>query len=699
LNEAVSFTNPKSVAVVGASKTAGKIGYSLVNNIKKSGFKGKIFPINPKEKEILGLNCYNSINEVPDDIDTAIFAVPARKVLDTAQECGQKGVKNLVVLTAGFKEIGREGMELEKKFLSICKKYNMRMLGPNCVGFLDTHTPVNATFLRNFPPQGEIAFISQSGAMLASILDWSQSAGIGYSKIYSLGNKADMNEVDCIKEAADDPNTKVIICYLEDVSYGSEFLKVASEVTRKKPVVVLKSGTSQAGAKAASSHTGALAGSDLAYNIAFDKCGVLRVDSMTELFDLASLFINQPVPKGNRVAVITNAGGPGIIATDKIESNGLTMSQLTKETIDELRENLPPEAGIYNPVDVLGDAKADRFKFALEKVLKDQNVDSVVVLLCPVAVTQPIETAHAIIELNKANPGKTLIAAYMGGPALAEGTKMLSDNGIPTFAMPEPAIVALAGMSKYTWMRERGLDKIVSDFKPDQKTIKSIFYDVKRDNRLTLLGSEAAEVIAAYGIAEIPNKLTQSPEEAAAAADKMGYPVVLKIASPKILHKTDVGGVKVGLKSSSEVKSAFIKIMESVHQYLPEVIPHGIEVQKMAPKGVELIVGMTRDVQFGPMIGFGLGGIYVNLLKDVSFRLAQNLTNSEIKEMIAETKAYSLMKGFRGEKPVDIDAASEVIKRVAMLAVDYPEIMEIDINPIFAYEHGVAALDVKITLS
>ncbi|TEB10314.1 succinyl-CoA synthetase subunit alpha [Pelotomaculum sp. FP] len=694
-----SFTNPKSLAVVGASKTPGKIGYSLVNNIKKSGFTGKIFPINPKEKEILGLNCYKSISEVPEDVDTAIFAVPAKKVLDTARVCGEKGVKNLVVLTAGFKEIGREGMELEKKFLSICKKYNMRMLGPNCVGFLDTHTPVNATFLKNFPPKGEIAFISQSGAMLASILDWSLSAGIGYSKIFSLGNKADMNEVDCIKEAAEDPGTKVIICYLEDVSYGHEFLKVSSEVTCNKPIIVLKSGTSQAGAKAASSHTGALAGSDLAYNIAFEKCGVLRVDSMSELFDLATLFVNQPVPQGNRVAIITNAGGPGIIATDKIESNGLSMAQLAKETIEELRLNLPPEAGIYNPVDVLGDAKADRFEFALGKVLKDENVDSVVVLLCPVAVTQSIETAQALIELNKAYPDKTLIAAYMGGQALAEGAKMLSENGIPSFTMPEPAIVALACMSKYTKMKERGMDKIINDFKPDQKTVKAIFYDVKRDNRLTLLGSEAAEVIAAYGIAETPIKLSQNPEEAAAMADKMGYPVVLKVASPKILHKTDVGGVKVGIESSSEVKSAYINIMENVHKYLPEVVPYGIEVQKMVPKGIELIVGMIRDVQFGPMIGFGLGGIYVNLLQDVSFRLAQDLTNSEIKEMIAETKAYSLMKGFRGEKPVDIEAVSEVIKRVAMLAVDFPEIMEIDINPIFAYEHGVAALDVKITLS
>ncbi|TEB06351.1 acetate--CoA ligase alpha subunit [Pelotomaculum propionicicum] len=695
-----SLTSPASIAVVGASKTPGKIGYSVVNNLIQSGYKGKIYPVNPKEKEILGLPSFASVAAIPESAETAIFAVPAKKVLEAAAECGQKGVKNLVVLTAGFKEMGREGLELEKKFMSICREYGMRMLGPNCVGFLDTHTPVNATFLKGFPGQGEIAFISQSGAMLAAILDWSQTAGIGYSKIYSLGNKADLNEVDCIAEAAADPNTKVILCYIEDVACGPDFLRVVSEVTKKKPVVILKSGTSQAGAQAASSHTGALAGSDLAYNIAFKRCGVLRAYSMSELFDLAIAFVNQPVPKGKKVAIVTNSGGPGIIATDKVEANGLAMARFEKETIEDLRLNLPPEAGIYNPVDVLGDAKADRFKFALEKVLSDQNVDSVAVLLCPVAVTQPLETARAVIELNQAYPAKPLVAAYMGGPALAEGAKLLSQNGIPCFTMPEPAIAALAGMSTYAGFIEPApAAEKKNDFKPDLKTVKAVFYDVKRDHRLVLLGSEAAEVIDAYGITAAATSLSQSPDEAAAMADKMGYPVVLKVASPKILHKTDVGGVKIGVSTPEQVKSAYVGIMENVHRYLPKVVPHGVEIQKMLPKGIELIVGMSRDVQFGPMIGFGLGGIYVNLLKDVSFRLAHNISPGEISEMIAETKAYTMMKGYRGDKPVDIDAVSEVIRRVAMLAVDFPEIMEIDVNPVFAYEKGVAALDVKITLS
>ncbi len=696
-----SFTSPKSLAVIGASNTPGKIGYALVMNLVESGYKGMIYPINPKEKEILGIPCFPSLADVPEDIETAIFCIPARKALDTAVECGKKGVKTLVVITAGFKEIGRAGAELEKEFMSICRQYGMRVLGPNVVGFIDTHTPINATFLKGFPPKGEIAFISQSGAILASILDWSISAGgIGYSKIYSLGNKADLSEVDFIAEAVDDPNTKVILCYIEDVTHGPEFLKVVAEATRKKPVIILKSGTSQSGALAASSHTGALAGSDLAYNTAFKRCGVLRVSSMSELFDLAISFVNQPVPRGDRVAIVTNSGGPGIIATDRVEAHGLQMARFSKETIEELRSYLPAEAGIYNPVDVLGDARADRFKFALGKVLQDESVDSVAVLLCPVAVTEPLETARVLIDYNRDFPDKTIVAAYMGGQALAEGTKLLSNSGIPCFPMPETAIAAIAGMSEYRRLIEQADTKQeAAYFKPDQKTVKAVFYDAHRDRRLALLGSEAAEVAEAYGIHAIPIILSQSPDEAAAIADEIGYPVVLKVASPKILHKTDVGGVVIDLKTPDDVRRAYVDIIENVHTYLPKVIPHGIEVQKMVPKGIELIAGMTRDVQFGPLIGFGLGGIFVNLIKDVSFRLAHGLTSSEIAEMISETKAYSLMKGFRGDKPVNIGAVSDIIYRLASLAVDFPEITEIDINPVFAYEHGAAALDVKITLS
>lgn len=696
-----TFFQPKSVAVVGASKTPGKISNAIMRNIIESGYQGAIYPVNPRADEIEGLVCYPTVTDIPGEVDTAVMVVPAAKVLQSARECGEKGVKTITVISAGFKEIGKEGLELEKKLIEICEEYNIGILGPNCVGVMDTHTPINASFTAAAPVKGEIAFLSQSGAILLAILDWSTTAGLGYSKVVSLGNKANLSEIDFIEDAANDPYTKVILCYLEDIVDGPRFLKVAGEAARKKPVIILKSGVSQAGAQAASSHTGALAGSDLAYDTAFEQCGIIRATSMTELFELAIAFTKSPIPAGNRVAIVTNSGGPGIIATDNVEDLGLQMARFEKSTIDEFRENLPKEANIYNPVDVLGDARTDRYDYALNKVLDDPNVDSVLVLMCPTAVTEPVETCRAIVQARDAHPRKTLFAALMGGPILAPGADILAENGIPCFTFPEPAITCIKGMNKYKQFLDAAESKESREhLEVDQKTVKAIFYDVTRERRLNLLGSEAAAVAEAYGIPVAPTVLTTTADEAVAVADKMGYPVVLKVASPKILHKSDVGGVKVGINSPDEVRQAFLMIMESVHRYLPKVVVHGIEVQKMMPKGTELIIGMTKDVQFGPLVGFGLGGIHVNLLKDVSFRLASSLNDEKIvNAMLSETKAYTLLKGYRGESPRDIEAVMDVVKRAARLVSDFPEITEMDINPVFAYENGVSALDIKITIS
>lgn len=696
-----TFFRPKSVAVVGASKTPGKISNAIMRNIIESGYQGAIYPVNPRADEIEGHACYPTVTDIPGEIDTAVMVVPAAKVLQSARECGEKGVKTITVISAGFKEIGKEGLELEKKLTEICEEYNMSMLGPNCVGVMDTHTPINASFTAAAPVKGEIAFLSQSGAILLAILDWSTTAGLGYSKVVSLGNKANLSEIDFIEEAADDPYTKVILCYLEDIIDGPRFLKVAGAAARKKPIIVLKSGVSQAGAQAASSHTGALAGSDLAYDTAFEQCGIIRATSMTELFDLAIAFTKSPIPAGNRVAIVTNSGGPGIIATDNVEEMGLQMARFEKSTIDEFRENLPKEANIYNPVDVLGDARTDRYDYALNKVMDDPNVDSVLVLMCPTAVTEPVETARAIVQARDAHPNKPVFTALMGGPILAGGAGILAENGIPCFTFPEPAITCINGLNKYKQFLEAADSKEAREhLEVDQKTVKSIFYDVTRERRLNLLGSEAAAVAEAYGIPVAPTILTTTADEAVDVADKMGYPVVLKVASPKILHKSDVGGVKVGINSPEEVRTAFLSIMESVYRYLPKVVVHGIEVQKMMPKGTELIIGMTKDVQFGPLVGFGLGGIHVNLLKDVSFRLASSLNDEKIvNTMLSETKAFTLLKGYRGESPRDIEAVMDVVKRAARLVTDFPEITEMDINPVFAYENGVSALDIKITIS
>lgn len=695
-----SFFSPGSIAIVGASRTPGKIGNAIVKNVIASGFKGKIFPINPRESEIEGLKCYQSLGNVNEPVDLAVISVPAAGTIPVAEECGKAGVKNLVVVTAGFKEIGAAGLNLEKELLRICQEHRMRMLGPNCVGMMDTHIPINASFAANFPAKGDIAFISQSGAMLVAILDWSITSGLGFSKVVSLGNKADLTESDFIEDAANDPYTRVILCYIEDVASGEHFLQVAREASRKKPVIILKSGISQAGAQAASSHTGALAGSDLAYETAFRQTGIIRAETMAELFDLAVAFSLQPVPAGDRVAVITNAGGPGIVTTDRIEHHKLKMARFNKDTIEQMRTNLPVESSVYNPVDVLGDARADRYQLALEKVMADDNVDSAVVLVCPTAVTDPENTARAIIEAHRAFPAKPVFGAYMGGEMLSGGARMLNEAGIPCFTFPETAISAISGMSRYARMREMPRETGVLDIEGiNRDRVKEIFQQVKSDNRLVLLGSEAARVMEAYGIPAAPIALATSPGEAAQLAEKMGFPLVMKVASPKILHKTDVGGVKIGLKTVDEVKSGFLEITENVHRYLPQVVIHGIEIQKMMPKGVELIIGMTRDVQFGPLIAFGLGGIYVNLLKDVSFRLAAGLTRPEIESMIAETKAYTLLRGYRGEEPADIKTIIDIIARSAKLVTDFPDITEMDINPVFAYHQGASALDVKITIS
>ncbi|MCL2337875.1 MAG: acetate--CoA ligase family protein [Firmicutes bacterium] len=700
--ELTKMIRPGSVAVVGASAVEGKIGNTILKNIISSGFTGVIYPINPKEKTVMGKTAYSSVSEIGEPVDVAVVAVPAARVPDVAEDCGKAGVKNLVVISAGFKETGPDGWELEKRLLGSCRRYGMRMLGPNVVGLIDTHTPINASFAVTFPQQGEIAFFSQSGAMLVAILDWSAGAGLGFSRVVSLGNKADLSEVDFIEGAAADPNTKVILCYIEDIVDGRRFLELVTKAARKKPIIIFKSGISQAGAQAASSHTGALAGNDLAYEVAFNQCGVIRARSMTQLFDLAVAFAKAPAPKGDRVAIVTNSGGPGIIATDNVENLGLQMARFTKETIADLRANLPAEAGLYNPVDVLGDAKSDRYKLALQKVLADPNVDSAVVLLCPTGVTEPLATAEAILTVHKSFPEKPLFAAYMGGESVAEGADMLARGGVPCYTFPEPAIESIKGLVRYNKVLSAPADKDSAALKDiDRNGVKAIFYDVIRDQRLVLLGGEAAAVAKCYGIPAAPIIMAASPREAVAAAEQVGYPVVMKVASPKIMHKTDVGGVKVGLKNAAEVSEAFDEIMDNVHSYMPQAVVYGVEVQKMMPKGDELIVGMTRDVQFGPLIAFGLGGIYVNLLKDVKFRLARGLSSREIELMLRETKAYTLLRGYRGEKPRDIKALVDVIKRVAALVTDFPEISELDINPVFAYEDGMglAALDIKITIS
>nr|MDO8079805.1 acetate--CoA ligase family protein [Candidatus Freyarchaeota archaeon] len=688
---------PISVAVIGASRHAGKVGYDVLKNIVSSNFQGKIYPINPLADEILGYRAYKSILDVNDSIDLAVVTVPAELVPQVAEECGQKKVKGMVIITAGFKESGHKGAELENAIAEKAKKYNFRVLGPNCLGFIDTFTPINASFTSKFPLKGNIGFASQSGAILSGILDWSVEEGVGFSKFISLGNKSDLDESDTIEALVNDSNTKVILLYLEGVEDGLRFFEIAKKVSSTKPIVVLKSGVSSAGARAASSHTGALAGSDKAYSTAFKQIGVLRARNIEELFGYGITFSLQNIPKTNSVAIITNAGGPSIIATDMCEEEGLPLAGFEAETIEKLRTNLPKAASIYNPVDILGDALEDRYKFALNTVLSDSNVGCVLVILTPQAMTKPKETAQSIIEISKGYKNKPIVASFMGGESVREASKNLLRHGIPCFGFPERGVKSLAGLVKFASLTKAELDEEVSKFDVDKDKVNEIFTNVYNDSRVVLLGHEAAAVTMAYGIMTPKVELAKSAEEAVKIAKKIGYPVVMKVSSPQILHKTDIGGVIMNLETPEEVSNAYYTISSNVFRHFPQAQIYGISVQQMVPQGRELIIGMTRDLTWGPMIAVGLGGIYVNLLEDVSFRISP-FSRKQAFEMLSETKAYKLLKGMRGEKPSDIDSIVDVILRVSQLSQDFKIIDELDINPLFAYDEGCLALDVKITL-
>lgn len=720
------FFMPKGVAVIGASKNPAKVGNAIVKNLLASRYTGQIYPINPKEEEILGLRCYQNVRDIPpgtengnrENVELAVIAIPASRVLEAVRDCAQRGIRFAIVITAGFKETGPDGMELEKKLAAFCREQKIRLLGPNCVGLIHTHTPINASFGRGIPRQGNIAFISQSGAILISILDWSQIAGIGFSHFVSLGNKADLQETDFLEYAAWDPTTKVILCYLEDITAGQKFLEVATRISARKPIIILKSGASPAGARAASSHTGALAGADRAYDAAFRKSAVLRAGNMEELFDMAAAFAHQPLPAGDKIAIVTNAGGPGILTTDRVEKTGLHMARFTTETTKQLRMYLPPEASIYNPVDVLGDAGADRYFFALEKVLSDPQVEGVIALLCPSAMVDPAEIAQAIVKARQKISQKPLLAVFMGGKEIQTGEKILLEAGIPCYTFPERAVTALEGMVRYAKnkvrlhqrqdIRTETVKKVAEGEKtapvPDKISyntaqVKATFYDALKERRIVLLEHEGVKVLRAFNIPAATAFLARDPREAAQKAEQVGFPVVLKIASPKIPHKSDIGGVMPNLESVAEVEKNFREMMQRVQHFYPDAPLYGITVQKMMPPGMEIIIGSSVDIQFGPLLVFGLGGIYVNLFEDVSMRLAKNLHEQDIEEMIKETKAYHLLKGFRGSKPLDLQSLKDVILHTAQLVTEFPEIKEMDINPLLVYEKGVCAVDAKITLS
>ncbi|MHB1335100.1 MAG: acetate--CoA ligase alpha subunit [Candidatus Humimicrobiaceae bacterium] len=693
------FFCPESVAIIGAAREEGKVGHTILEGVMNSKFKGRIYPVNPKAEEIHGLKCLKSIFDAPEDIDLAIIVIPGKYVLVAINECAKKNVKAAIVISAGFKETGPIGAELEKELLEKARQYNMRILGPNCLGMSNTTCPVNASFSPEMPDDGVIAFISQSGALGTAVLDWAKLGKIGISKFVSLGNKVDISETDIFEYLEDDDSCKVITAYIEGISEGQRFIDVSKKVTKKKPIVVVKAGNTSAGAKAVSSHTGSLSGSAKAYEAAFKQAGIIRARTIRNLLDYSTSLAYQPLPKGRNLVIITNAGGPGIMATDVCEENNITMPALEKETIDKLKEFLPEAANFNNPVDVLGDALADRYKKALEIIIKDKNVDAIIILLTPQAMTQAYETAVGIVEVMQNSPGKIpILACFMGGKAVKEGIDYLIEHRIPNFDIPEGAVSATrVMMNYYEWLVKK--EEKGKTFEADKKAVKEIFDSIREKKRFELGENESRKVLEAYKI-RVPQAITaRNIAEAKAFTKKVGYPVVLKIDSPDILHKTDVGGIKVGIRNDLELETGFNDIISSVKDKKPEANIRGISIQEMIMDKQETIIGINKDPQFGPMIMFGLGGIYVEILKDVSFRIAP-IIESDAREMIEEIKAVKLLKGARGAKPSDINSIVEILLKISQLVTDFPEIMEMDINPLFVKAEGLGSIagDVRIRI-
>ena len=689
---------PRSVAVVGASPDPSKLGHQVLKNVVENGYAGQIFPIHPTAASVLDLPAYSSISAVQAPIDLAVVVVPPQFVLGVVEECGRKSVQGLVVITAGFKEVGGPGKQLEKQLLELVRRYHMRMIGPNCLGIIDTTTRLNASFAGQMPDPGQIAFMSQSGALCTAILDWSKSEGIGFSRFVSLGNKADVDEIALLREWGDDPDNRVILAYLEGISDGPAFIKTAREVTRRTPVIAIKSGTTQAGTRAIASHTGSLAGSERAYEAAFSQSGILRARSMEQLFDYALLFAYQPLIAGDRLAIVTNAGGPGIIATDAVERSGLTLARFAPETIAHLQRALPPTANVFNPIDVIGDAHPDRYRVALSAALADPNVDAVLVLFTPQVSSAPEETARVIAELA-GDQHKPVVTSYMGAASISGALKLLNQQRIPNYPFPERAVSALRAMaSQHAWSERPPGD--YDRFDVDDERVRKLFAEVRAAGRVELGELEARDVIAAYGMRLPQSRLARSPDEAAQLAAQIGFPVVMKISSPDILHKSDIGGVKVGIADAAAARDAYELIEYRARKYRADAAIWGVLVQEQVRKGREVLVGMNRDPQFGPLVVFGLGGIYVEVLQDVAFRLAP-IARQEAAEQVRSIRTYSLLKGVRGEPAADIAAAEEIILRVSQLVTDFPEIVEMDINPLVIHNQGEGAivLDARIILN
>jgi len=682
---------PQSIAVVGASSRRGTVGNDIFRNLLFAEFNGSVYPINPKAKAILGVHCYPSLAAIPDAVDMAVLIVPAGAVLSVVDEAIAKGVKALVVISAGFKETGPEGAVLEGQVRDKVRAAGIPLIGPNCLGVINTDPAVrmNAAFGRKMPAAGNLAFLSQSGALCTSVLDYAEERQMGFSKFISFGNKADVNEIDLLDYLARDEKTSVIAMYLEDVTNGRRFIETVRDIFWKthKPMLCLKSGRSPEGAKAVSSHTGSLAGSDSVYDALLIQSGVQRVDTIAELFDYAALYTTQPLPRGGRVAIITNAGGPGIMATDAAVRHGLKLAELSEATKDKLRQALPSTASVRNPVDVIGDARADRYEAAVRTVLEDENVDMGIVILTPQSMTEIEQTATVVPEAIE-GINKPVVCAFMGARDVAPGVKILRAAGVPNYAFPEDGVKSLAAANWLVALQEvphrempvfhdldvEGARKIVADLLDNQEER----YVTQADCR---------PLLSCYNLPLLKSAVARTADDAARAADSFRASVVMKVMSADVVHKYDAGGVILNISGGEEARAAYKKILANVEQHVPGAKIEGILVEEMAHKGVEVILGASRDPRFGPLMMFGLGGTLVEVLKDVSFRLAP-MWRTSAERMVRQIRSFKVLDGFRGNPPSDIAAIVDTLLRLSTMVCNHPEISECDINPLIVHANG-----------
>ena len=693
--------SPRSVAVVGASERPGSVGRTILWNLISTQFGGTVYPVNPGRSSVLGIQAYPSVSAVPSDIDLAVVVTPAPTVPAVIRECAEKGVRGAIVISAGFKEIGAEGLELERRILEEARRGQMRIVGPNCLGVMRPVTGLNATFAGGIARPGNVAFISQSGALLTAILDWSFQANVGFSAFVSVGSMLDVGWGDLINHLGDDPRTQSILIYMESIGDAPGFLSAAREVALRKPIIVIKAGRTEQAAAAAASHTGTLTGSDEVLTAAFRRTGVLRVESIADLFYMAEVLAKQPRPKGPRLTILTNAGGPGVLATDALITKGGRLAALSEASVEAYNTFLPPQWSRGNPVDILGDAQAERYAQALEVAARDENSDGMLVVLTPQAMTNPTQIAEKL-KSHAHVPDKPVLACWMGGSSVAAGEAILNDAGIPTFKYPDTAARVFNYMWQYSY-NIRGIYETptlpeVEEGVPDREAARGLIERVRSQGRTLLTEAESKQLLALYGLPTVETRIAGSPEDAESAAEQLGYPVVVKLHSYTITHKTDVGGVRLNLQDASQVRDAFEGIRRRIRELGKEQGFDGVTIQPMVRlEGYELIVGCSLDPQFGPVLLFGSGGSLVEVYRDRALALPP-LTTTLAGRMMEQTRIYEAFHGVRGRGPVDLERLKQLMVQFSHLVAEQRMIREIDINPLLVSEDRLVALDARIVL-